>query len=65
MSPFRRRMVGLPVQIAWRFIVPVLHFIIILTILAALLIFVAGLPWLYVAVGYAVLLLLVIALYHR
>jgi hypothetical protein len=43
---------------------PILHVIIIMTIVAALLIAV-GLNWMYVAVGYALLLLIIIALYRR
>ncbi len=47
-----------------RFAMPILHVIIIMTIVAALLIAV-GLNWMYVAVGYALLLLIIIALYRR
>ncbi len=44
---------------------PILHFIIYITIVALLLIFAAGVAWWAVAAGYAISLLLVIALYRR
>lgn len=43
---------------------PVLHLVILLSVLAVLAVF-GGIPWLYVAVAYGLCLLLIIALYRR
>lgn len=44
---------------------PILHFIVYITIVALLLVLFSGLAWYAVAAGYAISLLIVIALYRR
>lgn len=61
---FRKRPTNRTFNPLRRIAMPILHVIIIMTIIAAVLILV-GLNWLYVAVGYALLLLIIIALYRR